>query len=100
MDINAGAAVGILCHDARNQRHIQLIKLMCDAVRRDGGKSRIAQDDFLLVVGRRITLEKGLQIGVEVFTDFRDALQEFDDDILCLGMQRLIIKRCILRAEF
>ena len=36
MNIDAGQAVGVFGHDAGQQRHVELVKLMCQSLHADG----------------------------------------------------------------
>ncbi len=99
MNIDSRMAVRIFRHHAGNQRNAQEKQLVCDAVRGDRHESRITQDDFRFIVRRRISLEKGLQIRVEIFPHLRNALQERNHYPLRAGAQGLLRDVLIFRPE-
>ena len=65
VDVDAGAAVRILGHDARHQRHIKLVELVGNAINPDCEEARVRVDDLFLRLSSRVTVEGCLDILVE-----------------------------------
>ncbi len=59
VDVDAGERMRVLRHDARQHRHALCVQLVRDAVGRDRLDRRVAEDDLLDAVRRRIALEGG-----------------------------------------
>jgi len=53
MNIDPGEAVGVFTHDSRDQRDLLVEELVSDPVDGDGKETRIAEDDFVVALGRR-----------------------------------------------
>ena len=62
MNINTGAAMSIFRHNPRYEMNVLVIKLMCDPINHDCPDARIAEDDFIIAFGRRITIVSGANI--------------------------------------
>ena len=82
VNVDARDTVGVLCHHSRNQRHLQHIELVGDAVDGDGQKSRVGEDDVLLAVGRRVAVKCRLQIRIQKLSYPGYLLEEPDRHVL------------------
>src|SRR5436190_15942448 len=57
MDVDARLGMRVFGHHARNQRHAEQEQLMGDAIDGDRLQARIAEDDFMMTLRRRIAEE-------------------------------------------
>ena len=96
VDVDAGAAVGVLGHDARDERHVLHVQLVRDAVHEDGEEARIAEDDLFLALGGRVAVEGRLHVGQQDALDFRQAAEERGADLIDARVQ---LFRCQAAAE-
>src|SRR5262245_24267125 len=62
VDINTGDGVGVLGHDARQERYSLKVQLVSQPVDTDRKYCRISKDDFVDAFGRRIAIETGLHV--------------------------------------
>ena len=62
MDVDAGAAVGVLRHHPGDHGHLPQVQLVGNAVYEDGEQPRIGENDLLLVRRRRIAVEGGFNV--------------------------------------
>ena len=76
VDVDAGAAMGVLGHDAGNERHILRVELMVDAIHEDGEETRVGEDDLLLALRCRVAIEGGLNVGQQNALNFRKLAEE------------------------
>ena len=65
MDIDTGLGVGLLGDDAWQNGYLHEVKCMSDAVVGHSIDDRIAEDDFTIGLGGRVTVEHGLNVGVK-----------------------------------
>ena len=103
MDVDAGDGVGIFRHHTGNEGHPQQEELVGDAVDGAGPKSRIGENDLFLIVCGRIAVKGSLEIGIHIFPDHRDPLEEGDGGALGLllhGLRREIrVFRTVLQRD-
>ena len=62
IDVNPGLIVGVFRHNARDIGHIFQIQLMGNPIDIDGKQPRIAEDNLLLALCRRISVKAGLNV--------------------------------------
>ena len=84
MNINARAAVRVLGHDARNQRHFEQKQLVRQAVDRDGEQPRIGNDDFVQTCRCWVAVVERLQVGCQQCAHVGNLLQKADGHLLRL----------------
>ena len=65
VDVDAGEVVGVLGHDARDERHLGFVEFVGDAVDADGEKAGVGEDDFIGVGGGGVAVKSGLDVGCE-----------------------------------
>ncbi len=63
VDIDAGEIVGVFRHDARNQRHLGLVKFVGDSVDADRKKAGVGENNFIRVRSGRVALKGRLHIS-------------------------------------
>ena len=63
MNVDSRAAMSPFGHHSRNQRNVEFEQFVRHAIDRDGRQSRIAENDFIKITSRRITIEGGLNVG-------------------------------------
>ena len=78
VDVDAGLGVGQFGHHPRNERHAQAVQLVGDAIDRDRLQAGIAEDDFVVALGRRVAAKGGLHVLFEHLADLRQPPQQFD----------------------
>ena len=76
VDVNAGRAVGVLAHDARDERNLALIELVRHAVDEDRVQAGVGEDDLLLAAGGGVAVEVCGHVFHEHRLDLRQAAQE------------------------
>src|SRR5262249_17497313 len=86
VDIDAGLGVGRFRHHARNQGHAQKQKLVCDAIDSNGLQAGIAENDLVIALGRRVALEGGLDVLLELAAKGRNAVEKLDRFLLGQGL--------------
>ncbi len=82
MNIDAGARMRELRHHARDERHAQQQQFVGDAIDRYRFQAGIAEDDFVIALGRWITLEGGLHVLLQFQAHVRQTLEQFDGFLL------------------
>ena len=75
VDVDAGAAVGVLRHHAGDHGDAAQIQLVGDAVDEDGEQAGVGEDDLLLVGGGRVAVKGGLNVGHQHLLDAGQLLQ-------------------------
>jgi hypothetical protein len=85
VDVNAGATVGVLGHDARNQWNVEAIQDMGYPVTGEGEDSRITKDRLGWARCRWIPLVGGDRIERKLLPNVGQAAQEFGRDPLGLA---------------
>src|SRR5207253_10885460 len=78
MDVDAGLRMRNLRHHPRNVRHTKAEQLMSDAIDGDRFEARVAKDDLVVALRRRVAAIRGGNIFVEQIADRAKALQELD----------------------
>ena len=76
MDVNTSLRVGLLGDDAWNDRYVQLVQPMGNAIvyhRLDDG---VAEDDLAVVGSCGVVVEHGLHVGIEQSLDFGQGVNE------------------------
>ena len=73
-----------LRHDARDDRHLQLVEDVRVAENRNGIEARIRKDDFVSALSGRVAIKDSCDIRREVFADLRNAAQKFQRNLLRL----------------
>jgi hypothetical protein len=81
MDINTCQAMRMLRHDARQQRHIHVVKLMRQPLHADRVKSGIAKHSFIGAVRSGIAIECRLYIFRQERSHHRDLIEELRDHL-------------------
>ena len=76
VDVDAGAAVRVLAHDARDHGDFLHVQLVRDAVHEDGVEARVREDDLGLALGRRVAVEGGLHVLEQHLVQLRQAAEE------------------------
>lgn len=76
VDVNAGRAVGVLAHDARDERNFALVELVRHAVDEDRVQAGVGEDDLLLAAGGGVAVEVCGHVLHEHGLDLRQAAQE------------------------
>ena len=92
VDVDAGRAVGIFAHDARDERHAALIQLVRDAVDEDGIQTGVGEDDLLLAAGGGVAVEVCGHVLHEDGLDLRQAAQEAVADGVCALAQLALVR--------
>ena len=82
VDIDAGTAMGVLGHDAGDERHVLRVQFVCDAVHEDGEEPRIREDDLFLALSCWVAIEGSLDIGKQHALDFGQLLEEVLADFI------------------
>ena len=76
VDVDTCRAVGVLAHDARDERDLALIELVRHAVDEDRVQAGVGEDDFLLAAGGGIAVEVCGHVLHEHGLDLRQTAQE------------------------
>ena len=76
MDVDAGPAVGPFGHHPRDERHVELVQHVGEAVDGDRFQAGIAEDDFVERLARRVAVVGGLDVGRESSRGVRELLEE------------------------
>src|SRR5256886_14215653 len=76
MDVDAGTRVGVLAHDARDDRHALRIEDVCHSIHRSRLETRVGEDDLLERLRRRIAVVGRLDVGPQDGTNVRDLGEE------------------------
>ena len=71
VEVHPGSAVGPFAHDSRDEGDLPLEQLMSQALDGDGFDEGVGDDDFFLAERGGIAVERGLDIGLEDFTNAR-----------------------------
>ena len=71
VDVDSRQAVGMLRHDARDQRHAEQKQLVGDARGENRVQARIGADDFVLVIGGGVAVIECLNICLDILADLR-----------------------------
>ena len=100
VDVDTRQAVGVLCHDARNQRHAEQKQLVRNTRCQDREKPGIGADDFVLVVRRGVAVIRRLDIRFDVLPDLRDPVEERKGDFLGRPDDRRVVHSLILGRVF
>jgi hypothetical protein len=76
VDVDPGAAVGLLGHHAPHHRLVDLVEGVGDPVRRDGSRGRVGLDDLAVAVGGRVAVEGGLHVHLDAVPDVGQLLDQ------------------------
>src|ERR1700676_3760011 len=87
MQIHPGAAMRPLGHDAWNKWNVFEIQLMGKPLDGDGLDKWIGQNDLLFAERGGVAIKGCLSVGLEQFTDARQAGQKFDCQRMGAGTQ-------------
>lgn len=82
MDVDPGEPVGMLGHHSREKRNGPDVEFMSDPVRGDGHGGRIAKDDFIQTLCRRVAIVGRPHISSKGLSQAGHLLEEKD----CLGL--------------
>ena len=94
VDVNAGRTVGILAHDARDERNLALVELVRYAVDEDRVQAGVGEDDLLLAAGGGVAVEVCGHVLHEHGLDLRQAAQEaVAHGARALAQLRLVLDR-------
>ncbi len=93
VDVNAGCAVGMLCHHPGEHGYIHFIQHMCQPVNRNGEQTGVAEDDFICAVGGRVTVVKCFHICLAQGAYGWDLAEEGKADFL-----RAAFRFCLLHV--
>ena len=99
MDVHAGDAVRILSHHAGQKRNLQQKQLMRHAVDSGRQQPRISKDDLVLAVRRRVAVEGGLYVCIQVFPHFRDLAEIVQTDFLRRPLPDDLLAVRVFRVE-
>jgi hypothetical protein len=69
MDVDTGLRVSQLADDAGDQRHLEAVQLVRDAMLKGRPQAGITKQRFVHAGQRRVAVERGLHIGVEHAAD-------------------------------
>src|SRR5881409_2269070 len=72
MDVDAGTRVGVLAHDARDDRHTLRMEEVRQSIHRNRLKTRVGEDDLLERLRGRIAVVGRLDVGPQDGTNVRD----------------------------
>ena len=100
MDVDPRQAVGVLRHNARNQRNTEQKQLVSDSRGKNRVQAGISADDLVLVIGSRIAVVECLYVGFDIFTDFRYLFKKVKGDPLGHPNNLLILRVLILGSVF
>ena len=75
VDVDTGAAVGVLRHHPGDHGDVPQVQLVGDAVYEYGEQAGIGEDDLLLVRGRRVAVKGGLDVRHQCLLDTGQLLQ-------------------------
>jgi hypothetical protein len=78
VEVHAASAVGPFGHDAWEQGDLGEVELVGHALDGDGFHEGVGDDDLLLAQGGGVAAEGGFGVGLEDFTDAREAGQEIE----------------------
>ncbi len=92
VDINAGDAVGMLRHHARQHGHPQGIQHMRHAVNRNGEQAGVAEHDFIGAVGGGVAVVEGLHVRLAHRADFGDFPEKLQADLLRPLLRRVLVQ--------
>ena len=82
VDIDPGETVGILRHDPRNQRDIELVEAMSATLDRDRLDAGVGKDDLIEIFCRWISLVGGLDVSLQQSTEFRQSTEKLAYEIM------------------
>ena len=77
MDVNARFGVGVFCHESRENRNMQKVEFMGNAVDGRCHEAGIGEDDFVEAAGCGVAVISGVQIRFQEFTDLRNLGEKF-----------------------
>ena len=83
VDVNAGTAVRMLGHDARDIRNVPDIQLMCNAVRENCTQSRIRQNNLFFAARSRIAVESCFHVDEQQLLQARQLCHQLGCGFLC-----------------
>ena len=86
MDVDARLGVSQLCDDARNDRYLQLMQAMSDAIVGHSVHDGIAEDDLSVVRSGRVGIKHSLNIGIKQAFDLRQRIDELHGQALGFGI--------------
>ena len=89
MDVDAGYAVGMLCHHSGQHRNAQGVEHMGQAVNHNGKQAGIGEDDLISTGGRRVSVIGCLHVGLDHAPNLRDGPKELQANVLCFLLSRL-----------
>ena len=91
VDIDTGAAVGVLRHDAGDHGNLPQVQLVGDAVDEDGEQAGVGEDDLLPVGGGGVAVKRGLDVRQQHLLD----VGQLRHDSLCDvgGVRRLALRQ-------
>ena len=102
VDVDSRFGMRVFGHEARQNRHMQQVKLMGDA--EDGGchEAGVSEDDFVKAAGGWVAVVGSVQVGFQEFADLRNLREEFLADAVafdfalvgCHGAAELAVIEC------
>ena len=81
VDVDAGDGVGVLAHDAGDQRHLGLVQQMGQALDGDRLEAGIGDDDLVLAFGGGVAVHGRLNVGLEDFPQLGKLFQEMQGGV-------------------
>ena len=78
MNIRPGAFVGVFSEHPRNQRNMQTVEFMSQALDRDDQDTGVGEDDLLQTAGGGISEVGGFDVGLDDPADLRKGAEEGD----------------------
>ena len=101
VDIDAGDAVGILCHHTGNHGHIQHIQFMGKTVDRNGKQAGVRENDLIIACCGRVAVVGRLQIRLHQTADLGDLSKKCQCQVLRPGLPVGIFRKhqCDLAAQ-
>ena len=98
-DVDARDAVSVLAQQARDQRHLQLLQLVCHAVGEDGEEAGVANEDLLEAARRRVAVEGGVDVLEQQLLHGGQSVQEVLGDLFGLGLHHRRALLCVLEEQ-